>query len=142
MKKLLLLSSIFTLALQSCGGPEEAATDEMLRPTTVSAEVVKKVTDEIKATPNWFEDIKKSAEEKHAPIDSVLTEAATYYAKQHPSNYGLVKYSEAKLNEKIAAIKATPEWFAQLQESAKKENKSIEVVLHDAAVYVLDGELK
>ena len=148
MKNLFFLSAVFLLVFFSCGNPEGQNNNPslpepvMLRPTKATPEALSSAIAEIKANPEWIASLEKEALEKKMPLDSVLFVHGSFTVLQNPSKYGLIKYSDAKINEKIATIKSNPEWYAKLEKEAAEKGKPTDQWVREISMFMLDQELK
>ncbi|MEN8225298.1 MAG: hypothetical protein ABFS05_08055 [Bacteroidota bacterium] len=82
----------------------------------------------------WFKRILSDASKTGHTIDEELTNEAIYLLqKEHPEMY----YSLFGPQAKVAMIRNSPEWFAQIKKSAEEKKISVEEALYNNARYVM-----
>lgn len=101
---------------------------------------IEKQIQAIKATPDWYEAIKKKAVEKGITEETALLEDAAFVLKiEIPQRE---KTKEEKIVEKVEDIKNDPVWLKSTQEKASKLNISIDSVLYKDAKWIIEQEGK
>lgn len=151
MQKIFYFVSVLALAFfASCGStptPEAPAAPTLpaaplKRPTVVSAEARAKCLELIKKDAAWLASLEAEAKQKKLPVDTILFRNADFYAKQHPSQFGLINYPESMINGKIELIKADASWLSKIQAQATADGISLEEALRKNALFVLDQDLQ
>ena len=122
-------------------------TDELM--SSLSSVKLKKMDDErrinkqietIKASPVWYEAIKKKAIGKGMTEEDMLKEDAAFVL--HIFLPAIPKTLKEKISEKIIEIKANPSWLKSIEEKAIKLGVSTDSALYDDAKWTIEQESK
>ena len=101
---------------------------------------INKQIETIKASPAWYEAIKKKAIEKGLSEEDMLKEDAAFVL--HISLPTPQKTQRDKIADKIIEIKANPSWLKSIQEKAIKIGISTDSAVYDDAKWTVEQESK
>jgi len=89
----------------------------------------------IMSTPDWMDQIRKKAQERHLTIDSMITLDAIW-AADNPKEKQTQDYM-GKVANMRNTIKSNPEWMAQIRKKAEKRHLSIDSMISLDAIWAL-----
>jgi hypothetical protein len=113
-----------------CFGFINSALNALSKPIEATENEKQAYVQKIKNDSVWYADIKKQAVDKKIAIEQALDENALYMIK---TKGPIVKLMEVE--DIVEQIKNDPTWFAMIEASAAKSNKTIDEVLQENAVY-------
>ena len=94
----------------------------------------------IKASPDWYEAIKKKAIEKGLEEDIMLREDAAFVL--HISLPALPKTKKERIKEMVDKIEGIPSWLKLIEEKAQQQNISLDSALYIDAKWTVEEEMK
>jgi len=91
---------------------------------------------DMEASEEWYQALKAKATQQDRPLEQVMDEDARYMYNQTPEKY-IMKEALESIKR---GMRNSPEWYESLLEKARQNGKSIEQVLDEDALYILNQE--
>lgn len=91
---------------------------------------------DMEASEEWYQALKAKAAQQDRPLEQVMDEDARYMYNQTPEKY-IMKEALESIKR---GMRNSPEWYEALLEKARQNGKSIEQVLDEDALYILNQE--
>jgi len=89
---------------------------------------------QMEANDEWYESLKQKAAQKGKLLEEVMDEDALYVYNQNPEKY----FTEAILEQIKQAMRNDSAWFKSLGEKAVQNGKTLEQVMDEDAIYMLN----
>lgn len=88
------------------------------------------------ANEEWMGSLKEKATTRGKTLEQVMDEDARYLFYQSPEKYTM-KHAVEQIKQ---AMRNTPEWYKALEDKAKRTGRSIDEVLEEDAIYMINQE--
>lgn len=97
-------------------------------------DILNSIKRQMEANDEWLESLKEKAVQKGKTLEEVMDEDARYVYNQNPEKY----FMDAIMEQIKQAMRNDPAWLQALGEKAKQKGKSLEEVMDEDALYLLN----